>query len=698
MREIYKIEGLDCANCAKKVEEHLNKSPNIEHASLDFVNSKLFIDYITPMEEVELAMYIAQVNRDAIISKNQELDTNIKILSKKNINLLIRIIISAFITIVALCLPDLNKVFSIIKFSLYLLAYIIVSYDVIFAMFKNIFTGSKNIFDENFLMSVSTVGAFIIGSYFEGVLVMLLSQVGDILQEAAVNKSRRAILKTLDLRPTTANKLDENKNIKIVDPKELQVGDTILVKMGEIIPIDGVVLEGSGIVDTSSITGEFLPREVAKGSEVVSGCVLKSDSLIIKVSKTYTNSTISKILELVSNSGANKSKAEKFITKFAKIYTPVVLGIALIVGIVPPLFVGNWVEYIYRALIFLVISCPCAIIISVPLTYFTGLGLSAKNGIMIKGANYLDELCKTSKIVLDKTGTLTYGKFFVEKIVNKEIDEEKFLKYVAYAESISNHPIAKSIVEAYGKEINKNKIKEAEEKAGFGVKVKYDGKLIIVGSPNWLKKYNIKCEKTNEFGSIVHLAVDQQYCGYLVLKDKVKENAKRFISQMSQSNIETIMLTGDVEDSAQIIAKELDIKNYYSELLPEDKYKILNEIKSNNSKATVFVGDGVNDAPSIISADVGIAMGAMGSDVAVDSADVVIMNDEIQKVAEAITIAKSTRKKAIFNIAFSLIIKFVVMILSMIGLSSMGLAVFADVGVMLLLILNSLLLFKKKIK
>ena len=451
MREIYKIEGLDCANCAKKVEDHLNKSPNIEYASLDFVNGKIFIDFKNVMSETDLAMYIAQVNSTAMISKNVEIDSNIKLLSKKNIYLLIRIFISAILAGVAMFIPTNSKVLEIVQFMLYFVAYMVVSYDVIYAMFKNIFSGSR-IFDENLLMSVSTIGAFIIGSYFEGVLVMLLSQLGDILQEAAVNKSRRAILKTLDLRPTTANKVLEDNSIRIVDPKELEVGDTILVKMGEIIPVDGVIVDGFGIVDTSSITGEFLPREVSKGDIVASGCVLQSDSIYIKVDKTYSNSTVNKILDLISNSGEKKSKAEKFITKFARVYTPVVLAVALVVGVVPPLFVGNWVEYIYRALIFLVISCPCAIIISVPLTYFTGLGLSAKNGIMIKGANYLDELCRANKIILDKTGTLTYGRFYVDSINAIEYSNEELLEYVAYAESISNHPIAKSIVDYYSKE------------------------------------------------------------------------------------------------------------------------------------------------------------------------------------------------------------------------------------------------------
>lgn len=696
MREIYKIEGLDCANCAKKVEEHLNKSPKIEHASLDFVNSKLFIDFKEPMSEVDLAMYIAQVNQDAFISKNVEVETNIKILSKQNITLLIRILISAVIMAVAWFIPTNNRTLEIVQFALYLVSYIVVSYDVIFAMFRNIFKRA-DIFDENFLMSVSTIGAFIIGSYFEGVLVMLLSQVGDILQEAAVNKSRKAIMKTLDLRPSTANKLLSDNTIRIVDPKELEINDLIVVKMGEIIPVDGVIEEGFGIIDTSSITGEFLPREVGVGSEVVSGCILKSDTITIRVTKTYTNSTVNKILDLVSNSGENKSRAEKFITKFAKIYTPVVLGIALVVGVVLPIFLGNWLEYIYRALIFLVISCPCAIIISVPLTYFTGLGLSAKNGIMIKGANYLDELCKTNKILLDKTGTLTYGRFFVDSVVAIDIEEDKFIEYSAYAESVSNHPIAKSIVEYYGKEIVKSKIKDVEEKAGFGVKVIYNKNEIVIGSPKWLKKFGVKISKVEEQGSIVYLSVNGKYCGYIVLKDKVKDNAKEFVFNMKNLNIETIMLSGDVLESANAVANELGIENVKAELLPEDKYKILTDIKQQNDKSTVFVGDGVNDAPSIISADVGIAMGAMGSDVAVDSADVVIMNDDIKKVCDAIMIAKSTRKKAIVNIVFSLTIKFVVMVLSMFGLSSMGLAVFADVGVMILLILNSLLLFKKKV-
>ena len=697
MREIYKIEGLDCAHCAKKVEDHLNKSPKISHASLDFVNSKIFIDFVEPMEELDLAMYIAEVNQSAVISKNVEVDSNIKILSDKNKILLGRIIISAILTIIALCIPTKTKIWSIVQFCTYFIAYVIVSYDMVFAMFRNIFKRS-NIFDENLLMSVSTIGAFVIGSYFEGVLVMLLSQVGDILQEAAVNKSRKEILKTIDLRPATANKVLKDNSIMIVDPKELEVEDTILVKMGEIVPVDGVVVDGFGVLDTSSITGEFLPREVSVGDTVVSGCILKSDSITIKVTKTYTNSTVNKILDLVSNSGANKSKAEKFITKFAKVYTPVVLAIAVVVGVVPPLFNGEWIEYIYRALIFLVISCPCAIIISVPLTYFTGLGLSAKNGIMIKGGNYLDELCKTSKILLDKTGTLTYGRFFVDRVVaNDDYTENDMVECVAYAESISNHPIAKSIVEYYGKDINKNKISEKEEKAGYGVRVVYNKKEVLVGSIKWLNKFGVKTVEEMVDGSVVYVAIDSKFAGYIVLKDKVKDNAIEFISNMNKYGIDTIMLSGDVKESANTIANMLAIKDVRAELLPEDKYKILQEIKAENDRVTVFVGDGVNDAPSIISADVGIAMGAMGSDVAVDSADVVIMNDDIKKVGDAIAIANSTRRKAISNIVFSLSIKFVIMVLSMIGLSSMGLAVFADVGVMILLILNSLLLFKKKV-
>lgn len=698
MQEIYKIEGLDCANCAKKVEDHLNKNPKIEHASLDFVNSRLFINFKEPIEELDLAMYIAQVNLDARISKNKDVDANIKILSKKNIALLIRILISAGILLVALCLPKSNKVLKIVSLVLYIISYITVSYDVIFTMFKNIFTGSKNIFDENFLMSISTIGAFVIGSYFEGVLVMLLSQVGDILQEAAVNKSRKAILSAIDLRPITANKIEKDGSITLVDPKTLQVDDFVLIKMGEAIPVDGVVVEGNGVIDTSSITGEFMPREVSVGSDVVSGCVVKSDSITIKVTKIYSDSTVNKILELVTNSGQHKSKAEKFITKFAKIYTPVVILTALLVAVIPPLFVGNWTEYIYRALIFLVISCPCAIVISVPLTYFTGLGLSAKNGIMIKGANFLDKLCNSNKVVLDKTGTLTYGRFFIDRIECEKISSEEFLEYLAYAENISNHPIAKSVMEEYGKEIYKDKISNAEEKAGYGVKVIYNKKEIVAGSVSWLKKFKIKANEPKEFGTVIHMAINKEYVGYVVLKDKIKDGSKEFIWALKKLSIEPTMLTGDNEESAKIIANELGIDNVKYQLLPEEKYNILEDIKSKNAQSTIYVGDGVNDAPSIISADVGIAMGAMGSDIAVDSADVVIMNDDIKKVSDAIVIAKSTRRKAVFNIVFSLCIKFVVMVLSMIGLSSMGIAVFADVGVMILLILNSLLLFKKKLK
>ena len=696
MREIYKIEGLDCANCAKKVEDHLNACSKIDNASLDFVNSRLFIDFAESMTETELSMYIAQVNQSAIISKNTEVDSNVKLLSPKNIKLLIRILIGGFITLVALLIPTNSRALSVVQLCLYIGSYVIVSYDVVYTVFKNI-CAKSNIFDESMLMSVSTIGAFIIGSYFEGVLVMLLSQVGDILQEAAVNKSRKAILNTIDLRPVTANKLLDDKSIKIVDPKDLQVDDVIVVKMGEILPVDGVVIDGNGVIDTSSITGEFLPKEVTVGDNVVSGCILKSDSITLKVTKEYKDSTVNKILELVLNSGESKSKAEKFITKFAKVYTPVVLGVAAIVGIIIPLFLGNWIEYIYRALIFLVISCPCAIIISVPLTYFTGLGLSAKNGIMVKGANYLDKLCKTNKVLLDKTGTLTYGRFFVDKVVFEGFGKNEFEEYVAYAESVSNHPIAKSIVEYYGKEIDKSKISNVEEKAGLGVNVIYNDNQIVVGSKKWLENFGVKIQEEVVNTTVVYVAINNKYAGYITLKDKVKDNAKCFIDSMNKLKIESIMLSGDTQKSVENIATQLGVTDFEAQLLPDEKFKILEEIKQLNQGETVFVGDGVNDAPSIISADVGIAMGAMGSDMAVECADIVIMNDDIKKVADAVVIAKSTRRKAVTNIVISLVIKFVIMVLSMVGLSSMGLAVFADVGVMLLLVINSLMLFKKKI-
>ena len=602
--------------------------------------------------------------------------------------------------ILAIVLFSLAMIFTsapTFKISLLGISYLIAGYDIIFKALKNIIKGQ--VFDENFLMGIATLGAIGIKEYPEAVMVMVLYQIGEYLQDKAVEKSQNSITELMDIRPDYANIKKDGDLIKI-SPYEVKIGDTIIVKTGEKIPLDGIIIDGSATLDTSALTGESRPREVKIGDEAISGCINTNGLLKIRVIKEYGQSTVSKILDLVENASSKKTKTENFITKFAKIYTPVVVLAALFLAILPPLIFGsNFSVWINRALTFLVISCPCALVISVPLGFFAGIGGASKCGILVKGSSYLELLSKPETIVFDKTGTLTQGCFKVVKIVQQEdTTKEELLELTAYAESYSNHPIALSIKKAYDKNIDKNRISEISEIAGNGVRAEINGCSILVGNENLLKNHNISYQKANETGTIVYTAKNSKFLGYIVISDKLKEDAQKAIMELKKLKLQTVMLTGDTEDSGLTVAKELNIDKAYTQLLPIDKVDKIEDIieQKTKNKSVIFVGDGINDAPVLTRADVGIAMGGLGSDAAIEAADVVIMDDKPTKVATAIKIAKQTLTIVKENIAFALGIKVLFLILGAFGFVTMWGAVFADVGVTLIAVLNSLRALKIK--
>lgn len=583
------------------------------------------------------------------------------------------------------------------KISLLGISYLIAGYDILIKAIKNIIKGK--VFDENFLMGIATLGAIGIKEYPEAVMVMVLYQIGEYLQDKAVEKSQNSITELMDIRPDYAN-IEKNGNLIKISPYEVKIGDTIIVKTGEKIPLDGIIIDGTATLDTSALTGESRPREVKIGDEAISGCINTNGLLKIRVTKEYGQSTVSKILDLVENASSKKTKTENFITKFAKIYTPVVVLAALFLAILPPLIFGsNFSVWINRALTFLVISCPCALVISVPLGFFAGIGGASKCGILVKGSSYLELLSKPETIVFDKTGTLTQGCFKVVKIVQQEdTTKEELLELTAYAESYSNHPIALSIKKAYDKNIDKNRISEISEIAGNGVRAEINGCSILVGNENLLKNHNISYQKANETGTIVYTAKNSKFLGYIVISDKLKEDAQKAIMKLKKLKLQTVMLTGDTEDSGLRVAKELNIDKAYTQLLPIDKVDKIEDIieQKTKTKSVIFVGDGINDAPVLTRADVGIAMGGLGSDAAIEAADVVIMDDKPTKVATAIKIAKQTLTIVKENITFALGIKALFLILGAFGFVTMWGAVFADVGVTLIAVLNSLRALKIK--
>lgn len=613
-------------------------------------------------------------------------------MNKRMYKQLIRIIISAsmllFSMLVSISVKYINNI-------IFIIAYFIIGYDILLKAFKNINRGK--VFDENFLMSVATIGALCIGNVPEAVSVMLFYQVGELFQSYAVDKSRKSVADLMDIRPDYANVIRNDKNIK-VDPNEVNIEETILVKPGEKIPLDGIIIEGNSMLNTIALTGETIPKIVGKGDKVVSGCVNIEGILKIKVTKKFGESTVSKILELVENATSRKSSSEAFITKFAKYYTPVVCTIALVLAIFPPLILKQpFNTWIYRALSFLVVSCPCALVVSIPLSFFGGIGASSSIGVLVKGSNYLEALSNIEIVVCDKTGTLTEGVFKVQKVEAISISNEELLKYAAYAEIFSNHPIALSLKEAYGKKIDSKSITDIKEISGKGVFAKIDGKEILVGNEKLLKEKNIDFNKSNDIGTIVYVVVDNKYCGYIVISDRIKEDSYKAISLLKKNNVKKIvMLTGDKSDISRKVCEELNLDEFHSELLPQDKVKKVEKLmleKSDGGKL-LFIGDGINDAPVLALSDVGVAMGGLGSDAAIEAADIVIMNDEPSKIAEAIKISHKTMRIVKENIVFAITVKTLILVLSALGIATMWFAVFADVGVSVIAILNALRILK----
>ena len=599
-----------------------------------------------------------------------------------------RIIIGAAVLATAVLL-NLNNEW--LQIALFIISYIIVGGDVVKRAVKNIFKGQ--VFDENFLMSIATIGAFFIGEYPEGVAVMLFYQVGELFQSYAVGKSRKSIASLMDIRPDYANVKKGDELVK-VDPDEVQIGDIIVIKAGEKIPLDGKVIEGSSMIDTSALTGESVPREVEVGSDILSGCININGVITAEVTKEFGESTVSKILDLVENASSKKSNSEQFITKFARYYTPVVVIIAVFLAIIPPLVIdgATFSDWIYRALAFLVVSCPCALVISIPLSFFGGIGGASKKGVLVKGSNYLEALAETEIVVFDKTGTLTKGVFNVQEIHPEGVSKEELLELTAHAESYSNHPISLSLKRAYSKEIDNGRISDVEEISGHGVIATVDGKKVMAGNIKLMKMMDIPYFKGELIGTVVHVAVNNKYIGYIVIADEVKEDSAQAIKELKAASIkQTVMLTGDNKSIGSKVAKELGLDKVYAELLPADKVEKLEELFSQKSKKgkLAFVGDGINDAPVLARADIGIAMGGLGSDAAIEAADVVIMTDEPSKIATAMKISKKTLKIAHQNIVFAIGIKIIVLILSAFGIATMWAAIFADVGVTIIAVLNA---------
>ena len=622
-------------------------------------------------------------------------------MTKRQKKSLTRIIIAAVLMIILKFLP----VEGWLKFVLYMVPYLVVGYDILRKAFKGIL--NKQVFDENFLMAVATIGAIALGNYKEGVSVMLFYQIGELFQSYAVGKSRRNISDLMDIRPDYAN-IEKDGELEQVDPDEVEVGTIIVVQPGEKVPIDGVIEEGSSTLNTSALTGESVPREAAAGDEVISGCINLTGLLKIRTTKEFGESTVSKVLELVEESTSRKSRSENFISKFAKYYTPAVCYGALALAVLPPLVrmfamgaAPQWNDWIYRALTFLVISCPCALVISIPLSFFAGIGGASNQGVLVKGSNYLETLAQTKYVVFDKTGTMTQGVFEVSGIHHNEMSDEKLLEYAALAECSSSHPISKSLQKAYGKPVDRNRVTDIEEISGNGVIAKVDGVSVAAGNAKLMKKLGIAYQECHHVGTVVHMAVDGRYAGHILISDIIKPHAKEAIAELKKAGISrTVMLTGDSRRVADQVATELGIDEVYSELLPADKVTKVEELldKKTAKEKLAFVGDGINDAPVLSRADIGIAMGALGSDAAIEAADIVLMDDDPLKISKAIKIARKCIRIVYENIYFAIGIKVLCLILGAIGIANMWMAIFADVGVMIIAVLNAIrALFVKKL-
>ena len=613
-------------------------------------------------------------------------------MNKKQKKMLIRIIVSLVLVVVFSQLP----VEGYLRFGLFMIPYLIIGYDILKKAFKGIM--NKQVFDENFLMAVATVGAILLGDYTEGTSVMLFYQIGELFQSYAVGKSRRNISELMDIRPDYAN-VENDGELEQVDPDEVEIGTVIVVQPGEKVPIDGVITEGTSTLNTSALTGESLPRSAKVGDEVISGCINMTGLLKIRTTKEFGESTVSKILELVENSSSRKSKSENFISKFAKYYTPAVCYGALALALIPPiilLIMGKpvmWGEWIYRALTFLVISCPCALVISIPLSFFAGIGGASNQGVLVKGSNYLETLAQTKYVVFDKTGTMTQGVFEVSGIHHNEMPDEKLLEYAALAECSSSHPISKSLQKAYGKPIARNRVTDIEEISGNGVIAKVDGVSVAAGNSKLMNRLGVSYQECHHVGTVVHMAVDGKYAGHILISDIVKPHAKEAIAELKKAGItKTVMLTGDSKRVADQVAADLGINEVYSELLPADKVTKVEELLANKTEKEklAFVGDGINDAPVLSRADIGIAMGALGSDAAIEAADIVLMDDDPLKISKAIKIARKCIRIVYENIYFAIGIKVLCLILGAVGIANMWMAIFADVGVMIIAVLNAI--------
>ena len=614
-------------------------------------------------------------------------------MNKKQKKMLTRIIIAAVLLVILSFLP----VDGYLKMALYMVPYLVIGYDILKKAWKGIL--NKQVFDENFLMAVATIGAIVLGDYKEGVAVMLFYQIGELFQSYAVGKSRRNISELMDIRPDYAN-IEVDGNLEQVDPDEVEIGTIIVVQPGEKVPIDGIVTEGKSTLNTSALTGESVPRDISVGEEVISGCINLSGVLKIQTTKEFGESTVSKILDLVENSSSKKSKSENFISKFAKYYTPAVCYGALALAILPPLvrmlFMGaspEWGDWIYRALTFLVISCPCALVISIPLSFFAGIGGASNQGVLVKGSNYLETLSQTKCVVFDKTGTMTRGVFEVSGIHHNEIEDARLLEYAALAECSSSHPISRSLQKAYNKSIDRNRVTDIEEISGHGVVAKVDGITVAAGNEKLMEKLGISYVSCSHVGTIVHLALDGKYAGHILISDVIKPHAKEAIKELKKAGVtKTVMLTGDRKNVADAVASELGIKEVYSELLPADKVAKVEELLANKEEKDklAFVGDGINDAPVLSRADIGIAMGALGSDAAIEAADIVLIDDDPLKISKAIKIAKKCIRIVYENIYFAIGIKVLCLILGALGIANMWMAIFADVGVMVIAVLNAI--------
>ncbi|MCF6341241.1 MAG: cadmium-translocating P-type ATPase [Bacteroidales bacterium] len=686
--EKYKLKNLSCATCAAKVEDGLSKLEGVKFVSVNFATASMSIE-ADDFEKVKQKIREVEPGVEVEMAGKETTEAPLSIFAENKWTI-IKVLTGLVLLLAGIIFEDElhNTTNHIAEYLVFVTAYLVSGWGVIRMAIKNIIRGQ--VFNEHFLMTIATLGAFAIHQMPEAVAVMLFYIVGELFQDVAVNRSRRSIKSLLEIKPDYAN-LKIGGALKKVSPEEVKIGDIIVVKAGEKIPLDGILTEGSSFVDTSALTGESVPRKVGADDEVLAGMINQSGLITLRVSKPFGESSISKILEMVENATAKKAETEKFITTFAKYYTPFVVFGSLLIAVLPPLFIegATFSDWIYRALVVLVISCPCALVISIPLGYFGGIGGASRKGILVKGSNFLDALTQVKTVVFDKTGTLTKGEFKVTEIVTVNgFGEKTILEYAAYAEYNSNHPIAKSILESHQPEIDPARIGEVGEISGHGVRAIVDGKEIFAGNDKLLHKENIAHEKCDVDGTVVHLVVDRKYAGYVVIADSLKIDAIDAVDQLHKKGIHTVMLTGDNEFAAAAIAKKLEIESFYAGLLPENKVEHIERLLNKNGKVA-FVGDGINDAPVLARADVGIAMGALGSDAAIETADVVLMTDSPSKVVEAIDVSKWTRKIVWQNIIFALVVKALFIILGIFGIATMWEAVFGDMGVALIAILNA---------